>query len=72
MDLLIILLNKIDLIRFHVLYLFPICMHVGVGDVTNLIVFFELHVPMHGIHKPLASLPMVCAGLLFKAGYFKI
>ena len=35
MNLLTILLNKIDLIRFHVLYVFPIYMHVGVEGVTH-------------------------------------
>jgi len=34
MDLLTILLNKIDLTRFRVLYVFPIYMHVGVQSVT--------------------------------------
>ena len=28
-------LNRIDLIRFHVLYVFPIYMHVGVEGVTH-------------------------------------
>jgi len=30
-----ILLNKIDLIRFCVLYIFPIYMHIGVEGVTT-------------------------------------